>query len=179
MTIFIDCDGVLADYVGALLDILGKGLTPEDIVDFDFKRCPKLSQVDLHSIHVASHTKGFVQSLDVYEGAREFLTLLRNIDRVVCLTTPTATSKYGMYERAEWLREELGFEDRDIVQCHDKTLCDGEGGVLIDDSINNCVIWPGDAYLVRRPWSATCEVLPALTYTEILAEIGGSDVYQA
>ena len=171
MTIFIDCDGVLADYVGAILDILGKGHTPEDIVDFDFKKCPKLSQVDLHSIHVASHTRGFVRSLDVYEGAREFLEALRNIDRVVCLTTPTATSKYWAYERAEWLREELGFDDRDIVQCHDKTLCYGEGDVLIDDSINNCVIWPGDAYLVRRPWSATCEVLPVLTYTEILADI--------
>jgi 5'(3')-deoxyribonucleotidase len=163
MTIFIDCDGVLANMVGSLLGSLNIGRTDTliegDVVDFDFGKCPKLV-AHTDGIKRIMCSEGFVARLDAYLGTGWFLSCLRATgERVVCVTSPFTASKHWAYERHLWLEGYMGFASKDIVQCSDKTLLYHVGDTLIDDALHNISAWPGQSILIARPWnaSATCK----------------------
>lgn len=137
LRILCDVDGVLADFVGLVLDYVQKntGLSylPSAVDQWDCFACLGLSE----------HWPYFREWCDSGEcrtapemlGAREFYAGLRELGEVRVCTTPMTIAWLG--QRAAWL-EDFGVPLAEQYQMHDKHALAGHYDVLIDDKVENC-----------------------------------------
>lgn len=133
--IWVDCDGVLADFVGTYLGLHamlnGRACCRDEVTAFDFSKCVATPEEDEKIWRHIDKTPGIVRGLVAIPGAADALEELRTIGHVRCLTSPHLGPTW-MHERAQWLAA-LGFKKADIVFCSDKKLVHGD--VLIDDKL--------------------------------------------
>ncbi len=165
LTILLDCDGVLADFVTPALRAL--------------ERCggPRLAhdELDRYAIETLLHTQeqraaswaevtapGYCASLVPYEGAAACVDDLRGMGHdVVCVTSPMASLTWAG-ERATWLRDLLGFDRSHIVSTSGKRWVRGD--YLADDNDGHCETWQkhwptGRAVLIKRSYNAGSHTL--------------------
>lgn len=172
--VLVDCDGVLADLVGALcvrLRMAGFDRQPEHITEYYFQKA--LTPPELIIVDEAMRSEGFVKSMVWYPGAQEFVRKLHALGDVVAVTRPYEGSRTWPYERDLWLR---GHCDKIVHTAHKEMI---RGDYLIEDSTDNALKWAqhwpgGTAYLIARPWvrpvaAANVEWCP--DYTSILRKI--------
>lgn len=158
--ILIDCDGVLCHFVNAYLRILheqtGRMHFEVDVTDFHFSKCVSTSEEDEAVRRHIDRTPGLVRNLEWHDGAKDALSELRRISRVVCVTSPHHGPTW-MPERMAWLREVAGFDKRDIVFASNKDHVNG--ACLIEDKADAANSWHYQAdgmrvgILVARPWN--------------------------
>ena len=158
-TILCDCDGVLADFVGALCaELTARGLpkTPADIRHWELAlslNADERSQVD--SITVAP---GFCAELAWYPGAYSFLHQLCAMGMVHVVTSPMVGSPTWMWERKCWFASSALSSDRvHFVSGAHKRLVRGD--ILIEDNSTIAHAWleanlDGFAILIDRPWNS-------------------------
>jgi 5'(3')-deoxyribonucleotidase len=141
----LDCDGVLADFVGATLDLAHRFTSlrfkRDDIKTwdiFDYVKDPLNSDLK-RTVQRSIEKRGFCQNLKVLPGSIKAVQALRELGEVVCITSPWVTNPTWGYERTEWLREHFGFEWRQIIHTGRKEFvhCD----YLVDDRLSNLVEW--------------------------------------
>ncbi|HNS97924.1 MAG TPA: hypothetical protein PKL73_13320 [Polyangiaceae bacterium] len=167
----LDVDGVLADLVQAVLDAVhqrtGKRFFPEDVQRFDLKS----TLGELWTVaHDVLTQPDFVRSLPPYPYAIEGVHRLRQLGRVVFVTTPFAPNPTWSHERSQWLEHHTGAPHHDIAHITDKTLFCGH--LLIDDSPAQLQAWTATqrpAIRVVRPWNHDAPGLPARDWNEIVA----------
>lgn len=138
--IAIDCDGVLADFIGGVLAALKadgdkRNLNHQDVTTWDMAACLGIPKRKFYDIVTR---KGFCLKLDPIEGARESLSRLRQLDDVVCVTSPWS-GDYWPYERTEWLRHMMDFQYRDIIHCSQKEIIRAD--ILIEDKLSTAIDW--------------------------------------
>ena len=167
----LDVDGVVTDLVGALLKLVhqrtGQLLVPEQIHSFDLRNT--LGNLWLTAMDILSEP-GFARSLTAYPGAIEGVNKLRELGRVVFVTSPFFRSPTWSNERALWLHEHTQARRRDIVHIDDKTVFAGH--VLIDDAPYQLEAWvktDRPAIRVVRPWNENAPGLAANNWDEIVA----------
>ena len=170
MLIGLDVDGVITDFVGALLNTLhqrtGRLIHEEQIQSFDLTE--QLTEVWQVAQDILSEP-GFARSLVAYPNAIDGINRLRQLGRVVFVTTPFHPSPTWSNERAIWLQEHAQARTRDIVHASDKTLFCGH--VLIDDSPGQLQNWVDSgrpAIRVVRPWNQNAPGIPARSWDEIV-----------
>lgn len=157
MIILTDCDGVLADLVGALCsELAGRGFnrTPDDVKHFDFSL--SFTEDEMRAVHEIMRTPGFVHALDWYEGARAFLRELAREGDVHAVTAPFRDAASWMHERLAWLASEVQGDRVHFVAGKYKHLVRGD--VLIEDHPTTASDWctsnpNGVAVLIDRPWN--------------------------
>lgn len=112
--IFIDMDGVLADFAKS------KNFQKVDKV---MRKPPRMFEV------------GFFEGLDVLPGARWAIrVLLKNPEiKLHILTKPVFNSHICYSEKASWIAKHFPELLDSIIIAHDKKFCAGPGRVLIDD----------------------------------------------
>ena len=111
MRIFIDMDGVIADFEKAAKNAaLEKGV-------------PKLSRPDLFVNY---------RNLDVIDGAKDALMRLANDHDVFIASTPPLTRPKVWGHKREWIGEHFPYLKRKIILTHRIDLLIGD--ILIDDS---------------------------------------------
>lgn len=156
--ILVDCDGVLADFTAAFLqivhDIIGRKHTVYQVTEWEFRDCITSKEEDkLLWDHIAV-TPGIVanlQPLPFMQG----LDVLRKYATVKCVTSPSL-GPHWMYERHKWLMKVAGFSKRDIIFASDKGPVRGD--FLVDDAVHNVEEWKaanphGTAILLEQPWN--------------------------
>jgi 5'(3')-deoxyribonucleotidase len=158
-TILLDIDGCIVDFASTYLYLLrarhGVSRDITDITTFDFTGCVATKEQDADIWGHINSTPRLVYQLPMYDGARQFLSELRQLGRVVACTSP-ASGRWAM-ERWNWLQNEAGFAKSDIVITSAKELVIGD--FLVDDSNANCAKWQdgagmgGFALLFDRPWN--------------------------
>ena len=160
----LDVDGVLADLVGRLLQIVyertGQRFVREQVTQFSLQAVLGDEIWTVASDALAE--PGFASSLQLIEGAREGVERLRTLGRVVFVTSPYLRSATWAAERTHWLIRHLGARQEDIVNTADKTLFAGE--ILVDDAPQNLEAWTKTGrYAVRavQPWNEHAPGLPA------------------
>jgi len=171
LIIGVDVDGVVADLVGSLIKLVhqrtGHLIAEEQIYSFDLRH----TMGDLWTTaQQALSEPGFVRSLSPYPGAIEGIDLLRNIGRVVFVTSPYSQSPTWSYERFRWLQTHAHASERDIVHVDDKTLFGGH--LLIDDAPYQLEAWVKTgrpAIRVDRPWNQGAPGASAHNWTDIVA----------
>jgi len=120
-TIYIDQDGVLADFERGAIEHLGDSLLP-------------IGHPGRHDqISDCQHIPGFYRKLHPIPGAIEAFHLLREHYEVYILTAHSWDSPMSMVEKQEWLIEHLGEEHvyKRIMFSHAKNKMIGRA--LIDD----------------------------------------------
>ena len=150
-TILVDCDGVLASFTDAYLDLVydvtGKRIDPNEVTNFKINRSPFFVELEKtfprlrQTIdRIITTDRHFVYSLALIDGAQDGLELLREAGhRVVCVTSPWAGSEFWHHERHDWLEDVMGFDTHNIIFASDKSLVHGD--YLIDDKVENLAEW--------------------------------------
>lgn len=159
--ILLDVDGVLADFVNAILKASGTDLKSSDIDDWDL-----FSMMKPHHREralKALEDKSFWRNLPVMPKAKDQVELFkRNNNKILYVTSPWADETSGWKceswgaARAEWLREHFGASYKDMIICYDKKYVRGD--VFIDDRYKNILEWSsnneeGQAWLVSHPYN--------------------------
>jgi 5'(3')-deoxyribonucleotidase len=160
--IWLDCDGVLCDFVSGYLDLLnveisqkggGTGLIRENVKVWDLG----VLSTPEHTLAVWNMINTYyawVERLKEEPGSSVALQYLRSQWSVGCLTSPTFSGSW-MHQRARWLMAR-GFDSSDIIFAQDKSLV--RGSVLVDDKPESCEAWQkqnphGLAILFDQPWN--------------------------
>lgn len=175
MIILLDIDGVIADWVTAVLAALKpKGHQTEyhHVTDFDIRYClPKEVHGDLERL---PYQEGFCRKIDMYPGASAYLKALRKRGRVIALTK-TSRGPFWKAERHEWLSQR-GFDDRDIVQVdRHEDKYDYPGDVLIEDNPDTLLHakQPRKQQMLR-PWNESARIMgvPRVDFVSSLGHLG-------
>jgi 5'(3')-deoxyribonucleotidase len=154
--IWVDCDGLLCDFVRGYLDVLhaehGVYRTHADVVQWDLGML-SAKETNLAVLERMIVTGG-VSALPMIAGAFDGLDALRRLGEVGCLTSPLYLGTF-VQQRYQWLKA-CGFTKRDIIFADDKKWV--SGAVLIDDKIENCLEWQAEnpyglAILFDQPWN--------------------------
>jgi 5'(3')-deoxyribonucleotidase len=159
LVLMLDCDGVLADYVGASLDVilrrLGRHYLPEQVTAWDFSSLPGWHEISDQYWELA-RSIGFCSQIEPFPGAVEGVRRLREIAHVEFLTSPLHRSPTWTHERDAWLERHFGAHHHDILHVRKKYRVKAD--VLVDDNLDNVRGWTehhpdGMGILWSRPYN--------------------------
>ena len=118
--LFLDCDGVLADFDGGVRRL--SGLDPDALTERDGRGgfWKRLARAD-----------GFYEHLDPLPGAKEMVARLRHLDPTILTGMPIG--KWAEPQKRAWAKKH--FPDLDVITCmaRDKWTFANSGDVLVDD----------------------------------------------
>ncbi len=159
MTIGVDVDGVLGDFVNPVLnavnELYGSSYKEDDITVFNMEEI--IGKNEMIAAMDFLEKRNFVLDMPIYEGAVDNINKIRKmfwVNRVVFVTSPFYSYKTWVYERFEWLKKNFNASKDDVIFTSDKTLFSGD--ILVDDYHKNLKKWL-DAKKVaikfERPWN--------------------------
>jgi 5'(3')-deoxyribonucleotidase len=143
-TVLVDCDGILADFISAALNILcrksGILVEHDDIVTWDLYSClPEKAQPFIPYIEWLLKARGGCMSMSPYDGAREGLQRLEEIANVVIVTSPYPGSETWHSERERWLEKHFNMPASRVIHTHSKYHVKGD--FLVDDKTSHVAKW--------------------------------------
>lgn len=150
--IFLDVDGVLADFVAGAFRAHGKYLEPESVT-WDFYKQMGLEPAEFWS--VANYD--FWRNLMWTPEGPELLKLLEDIagERIVLLTSPCDTPG-SVQGKVDWVKAFMPQYKGRLMVGSAKHLVAGPGKLLVDDhgaNVDKFREHGGQAVLVPRPWN--------------------------
>jgi 5'(3')-deoxyribonucleotidase len=134
--VFLDVDGVLADFVGGYLKLLaehtGLIVDREAIDQFDIGAALGLTGEQSSRMKRAiGSAPGFARELGIYPGAVEGVRLLEQVADVYIATSPWNSNPTWTHDREWWLKEHFGIPHAKVTHTSQKHLLRGD--FLIDD----------------------------------------------
>lgn len=200
--LFLDCDGVCSDFVGAALDIAqgqGHNVTRDQVVTWNFYDAwpAEVRHVFLERCKTADFWANLVPIAQTYTWdnrgvfpdevvtLKDCVNVLAEYYEVIVATSPWWSCPVWRDVRVEWIRQHLGVPERRVMVGASKyTLGDG---VMIEDNIENLRRWllrgtyePGEArnprrgLLVAHPYNSGAD-LSVNANTLDIARVGGLD----
>ncbi len=150
LSILLDVDGVLADFVQGVLDVVfqetGLLIYPSEIHEWDFLRnldnilkAKGLANAISHAARIRQRIlqAGFCANLKPFPAAIEAVNKLKESCKVTLLTTPFYGNPYWKEERSVWAQKHLGRVD--VVHIRDKSP--HWGNVFLDDKPDHVRAW--------------------------------------
>lgn len=129
MILYVDMDGVVADFAGCMQKLLPN----IELGDGD----PSTYKQRSEAVHKAARAHPHLfKSLDEIEGGIDAVELLSHNYEIYFLSTPMNDVPESYTDKRLWLHEKFGaWADKRLVLTHRKDLVIGD--ILIDDSRNN------------------------------------------
>lgn len=154
MRVLLDCDGVLADFVGYTLGMVNnqfnRDYKPQDIQRDSLEKA--LTPAEWAFVRRAYDGMPCCRMIPWYPGAKAFLRRLLLKHSVRIVTTSFRTKGWEEQRRA-WLAEVI--DPRHVIFSDDKR--EVEGDVIVEDSLTNADRWAlrhrRQALLMDRPWN--------------------------
>lgn len=179
LRILCDVDGVLADFVGLVLDYVQRN-TGLSYLHSAVDRWDCFGALGLEEHWPYFRTQcdelGLCRSMRELPGARAFYAELERLGTVKVCTTPMTPA--WLTQRAEWLVE-FGVDLKNQIQIHDKDDLAGAWDVLIDDKAENCEAFAkagGVAWCIATPYNTHLKPQGGVrrgTHAECLAWLRG------
>jgi 5'(3')-deoxyribonucleotidase len=168
ITTLIDCDGLICNFLGGVLDAVNKDCG----TNFQEKDCDKWDiaaayGTDWKYLSSLIEKPGFCFGLKPFPGAVEAVRRLDLRTDVYCVTSPFSGA-YWMPERTAWLKEYFGFDKSHVIHCYTKKLIRGD--FLIDDKPENIAEW-------SAAWPAGTGILWDATYNKNAVNVGNHRAY--
>lgn len=150
--IFIDLDGVGADFDGHYLRHFGKDLRIEGAV----------SDEELWA-NIDAYDGDFFFDLPVMPGFREAMQWLKDegIEVIYLTACPADTYEYVARQKHDWVRLVLEDEESLVIPIvggkNKAKLLQFQGDVLVDDFVKNIIAWNsvGGRGIVHKDWETT------------------------
>lgn len=155
--VLLDCDGVLADFVGPVLAALnaelGTSFTPDQVTEYDIPKALGLDDKRRRLFYMLANKMAVIDQ-PVLPGAVAGVRRLREIADVYVVTAPWVGHTTWASERFAWLYHQLGISFRNVVITTAKYLCVGD--VFVDDKTSTLVEW-GERHPdgIAVQWQAT------------------------
>lgn len=146
--VLLDVDGVLGNFIEAVFVKLQEmlpldaqaTLRHDDVQTSEmFDSLPLELQRFKNAVYDQLRAEGGCMSIPVYDGAKQGVSLLRDIADITIVTSPLNGSKTWVYERELWLGYHFGIERKDIVHTSKKYIVDGD--VFVDDKLEHAESW--------------------------------------
>lgn len=142
--VLLDCDGVLADFIGGVMPIinslLGTSYTPADVTEFSFAEAlgmtPEQGAAVKRAIGAAPRLSA---GLAVYPGAIDGVRRLREIADVHIVTSSWDSNETWEFDRKAWFKRHFGIDHHGITFTAEKHRVTGD--VLVDDKTSTCEAW--------------------------------------
>lgn len=167
--ILLDCDGILADFVGGVLlavrELTGRQLSPEDFPTWDVFDHLEVLLPDRSGLKKAVMNAvdepGFCANLPAYPGVVDALRQLLELQAAKKLEFFVVTSPWHsptwVYERDNWLMRR-GVQKKNILHATTKHIIVGD--MFVDDKAAHVRDWgehhsPGGAFLWTTPHNLT------------------------
>lgn len=152
--VLLDVDGVLANFVQAMINTHSFPITYDDVVKWNFQQDFGLSDAEFWA---PTHSGDWWLNLEPYAHARGLLEAISANHQVVFATSPSKDHRCPS-QKVRWLElmQFLKPGSTDYVITKHKHLMAGSGAVLIDDSDANVALFReagGSAILFPRPWN--------------------------
>lgn len=140
--VLLDCDGILSDYVGAVLDFIeqqtGERPTRESISTWNiWESIPDKELEDAFDEHARS--AGFCEELKPFADALRGFPLLEAVADIHIVTSPYDGSPTWTHERSAWLERYFGVHRHRVHHIGAKHLTRGD--YLVDDKPKNVRDW--------------------------------------
>lgn len=157
--VLVDCDGVLADFTSAALDLIeertGDRHTHDEVRKWNvFKAVDKLHLE--HVLEDAVEREGFCLRLKPLPGAKTLMKTLEERYEVFIVTSPFLARNW-VYERTRWLEGHFGIPAERVVHAKSKHVVYGDA--LIDDSGKNLRAW-------HSAWPEKLPILMDMPYNQ-------------
>lgn len=159
VTLLLDCDGVMADYVGRVLQdartLYGKEIDPGDIHEWDVyadvariagKPYAQVKEDMIGMLHQPGWCAGIRPLPGAVDGVRSLRAMRPHVD-VHVVTAPWHSSPYWFNERLEWLKVHFGVQAKDVTFTHRKQDVSGPRSgltVFVDDKPQAVREWVED-----------------------------------
>lgn len=149
--IFIDMDGVLADFVTAACRVHGRQPA------HDHERLHEAWGISSREFwwEIESHGDSFWALLDEYSWSRDLVVLAKEFGPISIATSP-ALSPDCAAGKVAWLQRFFGNNFREFMIGPRKHLLAKPGAILIDDTVRHCDDFReagGEAILFPQPWN--------------------------
>lgn len=150
--IFLDVDGVLADFVSASVEAAGLPILPREVCTHNYYE-PFMDRMTFKR-HIAD-TMYFWEDLKPYPWAHDLVDGLHRLGELHFLTDPTMTpdSPSG---KVTWLRKHGFLSGSNYILTKHKELLAKPGRVLVDDYLPNVQAFRregGEAVLFPQRWN--------------------------
>lgn len=161
MRIFLDVDGVLADFVGTAARHMG--FDPSLVTAWDFYSLIGTTDRQFWDT-VKSYGSEFWKTMDKYPWCGDLFRDCSKVGDVSLLTAPPPRADCrpaAVSGRIEWIHATFGESFKDYFAGCKKESLAGAGAVLLDDSDSNCRKFEaagGRAILFPRPWNANAGI---------------------
>jgi 5'(3')-deoxyribonucleotidase len=133
MNIYLDCDGVLANWTSEANEWLG---LPKNAPWTEWDG----SGIDWERLDDAMSNVSFWKDMEVLTGAKKLYNNLKRLGKVQICTRPFPHPNC-LYGRAVWLQEHFGITPKDTIYIHDKWHLANRDSILIDDNTENCSLF--------------------------------------
>lgn len=142
--VLLDCDGVLADFVGGFLAIVNRACgtfyTHEHVTEYDVcKALGITTEQATHAFDTVSGSRGFALALEPLPGAIDGVRRLQEIADVFIVTSPWNSSPTWTHEREAWLRRHFDIPHRRVIHTGAKYMVRGD--FLVDDKTETLTRW--------------------------------------
>lgn len=161
-TLYLDLDGVMADFDGAFPSVFG--LDHRDLAD------------DTMWMHINGHPT-FFRDLPPMAGAIEFFRSVERLKPVILTACPKTNYAHVAAQKRAWVREHLSATCwvLPVMGGTNKPLfMHNAGDILVDDYARNCQAWEaagGVAIQHRGDWHCTNILLDAAFLGERIGEV--------
>lgn len=155
--IYVDLDGVCADFHKKVLELTGDSYKGED------------------TWRILDQVPNLFYNLEVLEGTKEALLYIsnefgrENVEYLTALPKITGLLHTAQKDKVRWVKDklEVGYMDCNLqVNCvqhwsYKKYFCEGSDDILIDDSDRNIQQWVeyGGTGILHRNWGSTLKEL--------------------
>ena len=142
--VLLDVDGILADFIGSVLDIIKKETGIEfyenNIKTFEMFEDLKTSKYNIKNICYKHFKKPkYALKLKLLDGSVQAVERIKELADIHVVTTPMHMNPTWTFEREQWLKKHFNIDYKDITFTSKKYLLKGD--VLIDDNEFNVRSW--------------------------------------
>lgn len=151
--IFLDLDGVIAEFAYAACDIHGR---PHDVKKWDFFSDWGITAEEFWKPINKLGDNFYPYYVNPTPWARELIAKVHEADPHVMVLTDSSANMAGVRGKQRWIEHLFGSETK-VSYTSEKYLLAAPGRLLIDDSVRNCerfAAFGGAALLFPRPWNA-------------------------
>ena len=155
--IYLDMDGVIVNFIGGVIVIMGEPLHPMDCWDFGKWWGVKEETMwrIIQPIRNTNEARSFWTGLQMYDWGYSLIDELEQFNLEIILTTTPSKSSDSLSGKMDWIGGRLPQFSRSFIMTPCKEVL-SKKGILIDDSDANIEEFRergGSAILFPQPWN--------------------------